>query len=305
MTLPKFAMDYNSLPSAELWAFIKFRTGKPAPAYQPNEPHDQRPLDTRRRRAFYSNILLELDRNATFPFLRLPPELREWVYAELLTHDPNGRGAAFPQIMRCSKLVHQEAIKVLHDQSTFPIEAYFTREPIWWNPGHSRSTATISFPFTAKVKTLYLTGRSSRGDSERVLRRLPNYIRHVQIELRLDDHTRSQAQACSTPAKFLQAFVQAFPKIRSLRIVRANKDPNTITKENVTQTLLPLKQLPSKCVLELQGFDDQTEKMFWEELTEAKLKMEEDKKAKAAKQAAKEEKRGKGEKGGNAKGEES
>ena len=78
-------------------------------------------LSGRRRplRLKYITALQEADANTSFRFLDLPPELRNWVYRELLVlHE---QPACYPQILAASKQTHAEASGILYGHNTINI----------------------------------------------------------------------------------------------------------------------------------------------------------------------------------------
>ncbi|EME38976.1 hypothetical protein DOTSEDRAFT_75618, partial [Dothistroma septosporum NZE10] len=78
-------------------------------------------------KAMYVKILDEADREATFRFLDLPAEMRNLVYAELLTFNVDtcpGHRFCYAQILRTCKAVNQEAISILYEDNVF--DARFT-----------------------------------------------------------------------------------------------------------------------------------------------------------------------------------
>jgi hypothetical protein len=98
MTLPKFALDYAACTEEELQRFIKDRTGQPPPSECTKEQCIEN--------------LTQLDRNATFRFLDLIPELRQVVYEELLfpvkmrfAAGSCGRQRLYAQILAASKQI--------------------------------------------------------------------------------------------------------------------------------------------------------------------------------------------------------
>ncbi|PIA96128.1 hypothetical protein CB0940_10686 [Cercospora beticola] len=77
-------------------------------------------------KAVYARILVDLDENGpkfseAVQFLELPPELRNRVYAELLTL-PDGlvdhKAGAFPAILSTNKQVYSEAVGILYGENT-------------------------------------------------------------------------------------------------------------------------------------------------------------------------------------------
>ncbi|KAH9828018.1 hypothetical protein Tdes44962_MAKER09496 [Teratosphaeria destructans] len=108
MTLPKYAMDYRACKATDLMHFIFSRTLQKQP---------------KRAKRVYTAKLRALDRNVTFRFLDLAPELRVMVYRELLpTEHLADRDREFhTSILRASKDVHQEAEGVLYGTALLPL----------------------------------------------------------------------------------------------------------------------------------------------------------------------------------------
>lgn len=116
MTLPKFAVDYKKCHTNQLCQFVRQRTGNLR--RQTNRPNCLKKLK-------------QLDREITFRFLDLPPELRNRVYEELLHHNDEltkcgGRfyrdvprsSTAFPALLRTCQKIHNEARGILYAQSS-------------------------------------------------------------------------------------------------------------------------------------------------------------------------------------------
>ncbi|KAK5124481.1 hypothetical protein LTR85_001698 [Meristemomyces frigidus] len=113
MTKMKFSLDYHDCTTAQLQHFIKTRTGQSAKWKQ--------------KKPFYISILRQADRDATFRFLDLAPELRNLVYRELLTwtHEDGANTACYPQILAASKQVHSETESILYGDTPLQIRLAF------------------------------------------------------------------------------------------------------------------------------------------------------------------------------------
>ena len=72
-------------------------------------------------------LLLRLqDAQPIFPFERLIPELRNIIYRELVTlHIKSDRMVCFPEILRASKAVYQEASDILYGDKTLSARVVF------------------------------------------------------------------------------------------------------------------------------------------------------------------------------------
>lgn len=102
-------LNYHSCTAAELQSFIKARTG-----------HDAKP---KQARFSYISILRQLDRDATFRFMDLPPEMRNLVYRELLSlNRGKGENSCFPKIFVASKQIHGEANGILYGDYVLEIK---------------------------------------------------------------------------------------------------------------------------------------------------------------------------------------
>ncbi|KAF2772516.1 hypothetical protein EJ03DRAFT_186615 [Teratosphaeria nubilosa] len=108
MTLPKYAVDYRACKATDLNLFIFDRTLKKQP---------------KRAKRVYTAKLRELDRDVTFRFMDMPPELRIMVYRELLpTEHIADRDCEFhTSILSVSKHVHEEAEGVLYGTALLPL----------------------------------------------------------------------------------------------------------------------------------------------------------------------------------------
>lgn len=119
------------------------------------------------RRQFIERLQL-LDREATFDFMALPPELRKEVYRELLLRRSSKPGSnqrasvrqikCFPNIMQVSKQVHAEASEVLYGERKFVISIRQTYHSPSSNEPRSDCTMIFSDPFTCR----YPAASSSR-----------------------------------------------------------------------------------------------------------------------------------------------
>ncbi|KJX96243.1 hypothetical protein TI39_contig687g00005 [Zymoseptoria brevis] len=125
MTLPEYALDYQSCSLTELRKFYIQR-------------HDLASVSGISVLTWLQGNLTDalvealenLDLDSSFPFLDLSPELRLMVYPYLLCHHHsqifcNGHRSlaseAFPEILRASKLCYKEARDILYAQSSLPL----------------------------------------------------------------------------------------------------------------------------------------------------------------------------------------
>ena len=121
MTLPEYALDYDTCGGQELRVFLKARTG--------------RTTKKLKQKQYYMYWLLQADKDAIFRFLDLSPELRNLVYGELLhlrSKPGHTKRYCFPRILAASKQVHEEAHGILYGNNIFEvhIRAWFLRTHI-------------------------------------------------------------------------------------------------------------------------------------------------------------------------------
>lgn len=91
----------------------------------------------------------------SFPLLKLPPELRLFIYEELLVRpDNNKRKKLYPQILQTSKQIHREAEPILYSKNHFRVALSVGPET-----GSSRKIRVRTFLATLPYRvTLYERG---------------------------------------------------------------------------------------------------------------------------------------------------
>lgn len=101
MTLTRFGPRYSKFSTDELRTFIQGRNIRSSGKNRERMIHD----------------LSEADRNATFRFFDLPPELRNAVYQELLSPPKadDGRVHRYAALLAACHQIHDEAHGVLND----------------------------------------------------------------------------------------------------------------------------------------------------------------------------------------------
>ncbi|KAF7185558.1 hypothetical protein HII31_13055 [Pseudocercospora fuligena] len=208
----------------------------------------------------YISKLEELDRQWTFRFMDLPPEMRNLVYEALLTRDWSPRRKAFLAILRVSKEVYKEAVGIFNDVNT----ARF-------GIGASRGRLSLSDPGHSNVHSIFLNGDighkrllnlSDQFDVKAMLDQcVPGLarMRHVWLPLRITWHLDYTSDGKWTlPTSLIGAFVATAKDLRTLAIAFMGNNKGTV--EQWVEWLLPLAHLPSGATLELESFEDETKK---------------------------------------------
>jgi len=113
MTNPQFSLAYSVCSVTELRDFVRERVGRDASS---NKTHD-----------YYVRKFERLDRHARFRFFDLPPELRAYIYREVLTwtdsdSDSDSRSVCYPQILSTCKLAYREARDMLYAENVESIQ---------------------------------------------------------------------------------------------------------------------------------------------------------------------------------------
>ncbi|KAK4545018.1 hypothetical protein LTR36_003569 [Oleoguttula mirabilis] len=155
-------LDYLACTARELQSFILSRTGKQAAK--------------RKGKPYYVTFLRRLDKDMTFRFLDLAPELRNLVYLELLTWSGSavaGERYCWPQILAASKQVNDEAKELLYFENTVCVELGMLESmALGWNTREIRWSMTIG-----NDKTVKSTGGAPLLRDVRI--ECPEYLRRV------------------------------------------------------------------------------------------------------------------------------
>ncbi|KAI7574642.1 hypothetical protein KC316_g11386 [Hortaea werneckii] len=107
MTLPRYGITYNSFKVAELRRLIRAKGGN---------------CRSSERKSTCLMLLRRLDENATFNFMDLPPEMRNFVYRELLNwSDESSFYGCFPKILQASKQIRSEAESILYGDKPYHV----------------------------------------------------------------------------------------------------------------------------------------------------------------------------------------
>ncbi|KAI6929068.1 NADH-ubiquinone oxidoreductase 23 kDa subunit, partial [Hortaea werneckii] len=107
MTLPRYGINYNSFKVAELRRLIRAKGGN---------------CRSSERKSTCLILLRRLDENATFNFMDLPPEMRNFVYRELLNwSDESSFYGCFPRILQASKQIRSEAESILYGDKPYHV----------------------------------------------------------------------------------------------------------------------------------------------------------------------------------------
>ncbi|EME85713.1 uncharacterized protein MYCFIDRAFT_171594 [Pseudocercospora fijiensis CIRAD86] len=106
MATINYGTDYKRFSRSRCFKFIRQRGG--------TIPSGKKAKNVNPR-----NILRQMDLEARFPFMDLPPEMRNEIYTVLLSRNPNEGRKAFPEILRVSKQIYKEALGILRAESFF------------------------------------------------------------------------------------------------------------------------------------------------------------------------------------------
>lgn len=269
MTLPKYALTYNSCKIDELRRFFKDRTGK-----DPDMHSGKRVL---------VSALKKLDDNATFRFLDLPAEMRNKVYRSLVIYNVDAERKVYPAILRTSKEIYQEAKYILMTESMIPLSTDFEKK---WKGVYRRNFFTmqgyrsdlsafcqgaVNFRFAdalgdfapffaaqfqplalARVQSIHL--RLHLGQAGRPFA--------LMSSLRESDQWSGELAT-----SFLHTLISTCRHLKHLKL-SITTDHNGHDAAEVQQALVrmlrPVGELPSaKMTLDLQGLPDATYDEFW------------------------------------------
>ncbi|KXT01656.1 hypothetical protein AC578_2766 [Pseudocercospora eumusae] len=228
-----YSMHYNPITTLALKAFIRARTNKDPP----NGLRRQVPLQ-------------EMDRNWTFRFMDLPPEMRNIIYELLLMRNKAQRRKAFLAILRVSKEVHKEAVGIFNDVNTADLGISIIKrssdshssDALYMSlNGHVRNTFEITDQ--SDVKTIL--GQGARGLAR---------MRHVRLWLNISWYVGNAPNGnWILPTSLVSSIVAAGVDLRTLVIEGSGSG----TDQDWIKWLRPLAQLPDKTALQLHGFRDE------------------------------------------------
>lgn len=270
MTLPQYALDYDTCTYKEKRAFVKARTPRERSAK----------IKQKVRAVGRVRVLQDFDKEVMFRFMDLLPEVRVLVYQHLLTKDHEKDSIAYPAILRTCKKVYEEAQEVLHVNS--PIDLHIRIEP----RVIERPTEVMVY-HSARMRIgpgRYIEHHTLK--SPKHLARPMNDIKHLMnVRLHVDFVGMFKAD---TPSSFypitaltplLKALVDTCKDMRQVSLEwddcttrasqhRSVRVPVTDSKYEalrkcVLEGLAPLAQLPSNCTLYLDDVGEDIYEDFW------------------------------------------
>lgn len=128
---------------------------------------------------YYVRTLTEADlRLSTFRFMDLPAEMRSLVYIQLLTFPVGGchkHRSCFPQILRTSRQVHEEAEEMLYAENTIDCDFKTKYIPCGWHSDASTSTMIDNKEVPLGAFSWGLFDEVQPLEME-----LPSYLRRIQ-----------------------------------------------------------------------------------------------------------------------------
>lgn len=98
-------------------------------------------------KARLANRLIAMDQSSTFlRFLDLPPELRLWIYRELLVVDNSRTGKVHAALLRTSRLIHKEAKPVLYGENKFSVWSGISKGAHAYSRSQALQFTHVHFP---------------------------------------------------------------------------------------------------------------------------------------------------------------
>lgn len=205
-------------------------------------------------------------------FLDLAPELRIEIYKGVLTHDDEFDSVAYPEILRVSKLVHQEASDVLYGESRLVIWGRLdTQEE------HGRRFLSGFVKQYTNLKPEVIRFPQSLPPSLALVDWMDRIrlIRHLHFRFTFWNYTDGPYRY--SLAKILLANVVAHCKdLRSMTVLLWHRcvwrgmpdshDPDKYDEAKMVGVLRPLKGLAEGCTLHLVGLDEDIEQLVREEI---------------------------------------
>lgn len=98
-------------------------------------------------KARLANRLIAMDQSSTFlRFLDLPPEVRLWVYRELLVVDNSRTGKVHAALLRTSRLLYKEAKPVLYGENKFSVWSGISKGENAYSRSQASQFTHVHFP---------------------------------------------------------------------------------------------------------------------------------------------------------------
>ncbi|KAF7194475.1 hypothetical protein HII31_04280 [Pseudocercospora fuligena] len=245
--------NYARFSRRQCFAFIRRRGGTIPPGKEGKK------LNPR-------SVLRQMDRDARFRFMDLPPEMRNEIYTYLLSRSPKEGRKAFLDILCVSKQVHKEAVGILHAESVFSITAELQKNANGeqcrvYSKGHKR---------LASMTVLY----GEEMNLVRSRKRL-DMLRNIE-KIQLRAYFCLEAGTFDFDWTSFAAFVDLLntyvPKLKTLEVTTRNHfGPywlNTV-ETPWSSALKPFSKLPAAVTLDIQGLEDNEYDEVWEEINAA------------------------------------
>ena len=232
---------YRKCTIKELRAFIKAKSGEDPP---------KGPNGGFVRKAVYIEKLRQIDENAVFDFMNLPPEMRNLIYEHLLIHDKATNRKASTAIIRTNQQVYREAQSFLLAESTLSLHASFLTGDV----GDGVVTGDIG--------TLnYKFGSPGKAQMKSFIQPMQN-AQNLAMKLTVVSHERPGRTAIREMlVDFLEAVRDTCPNAKKVR-VEFECFPQAARLE-IPGLLWPLMFFTERCTLKLRGLTSEEWTEFW------------------------------------------
>ncbi|KXT00537.1 hypothetical protein AC579_8830 [Pseudocercospora musae] len=200
-------------------------------------------------------ILRQMDADARFRFMDLPPEMRNDVYTILLSRNPKEGRKAFPEILRVSKQLYKEALGILRAESFFRIGVAVTKT-------NMNEFCDLSENLDATIRTnrehqVHLGCSLTHFESLRTVEKIQLHI--VLCTLACTDGDWRTLTALVSLIKIYAT------NLRTLELTAEDERRpggyNIMT--NMSSALEAFSKLPENVTLDNQGLDDATYDAVW------------------------------------------